>query len=156
MSGYSFKRVIANAWKAEELENLKKGICRLLCSGVFCDQDTVTLLILASADTRFSVATPAIPELSKVNATVDWTDPDMSAPLYTLFLGNSSNIADRTTRACSARVRQKLLQYLLKTRGKGINTVRGMQVIFQALFSENTNQKCKVQALQFTINLVKE
>lgn len=156
MSGYSFKRVIANAWKAEELENLKKGICRLLCSGIFCDLDILTLLILASADTRFSVATPAISELGKINKTVDWTHPDVTAPLYTLFLGNSSKIADRKTTPCSARVRQKLLQYLLKSRGKGINTIRGMQVIFEALFGKNTNQKCKVQALQFTNNLVKE
>lgn len=156
MSGYSFKRVIANGWKAEELENMKKGICRFLCSGVFPDQDILTLLILASSDTRFSVATPAIAELSKVNTTVDWSDPDMSAPLYIIFLGNGLKIAERKTSACSARVRQKLLQYLLKSRGKGINTVRGMQVIFEALFGENTNQKCKVLALQFANNLVRE
>lgn len=156
MSSYSFKRVIANAWKAEELENLKKGICRFLCGGVFPDQDILALLILASADTRFGVATPAIAELSKVNTTVDWSDPDISAPLYTLFLGNGSKIAERKTTACSARVRQKLLQYLLKSRGKGIHTVRGMQIIFEALFGVNTNQKCKVQALQFTNNLARE
>lgn len=156
LSPYSFKRVIANGWKAEELENLKKGICRFLCSGVFCDQDILTLLVLASADTRFSVATLAIAELSKVSTSVDWTNPDMTAPLYTLFLGNGLKIAERKTSPCSARVRQKLLQYLLKSRGKGINTVRGIQVIFEALFGENNNQKCKVLALQFTKNLIRE
>lgn len=156
MSSYAFKRVIANGWKAEELEQLKKGICRFLCSGVFTDQDIITLLVLASADTRFSVATPAIAELSKVNTAVDWSDPNLSAPLYTLFLGNGLKIAERKTSACSARVRQKLLQYMLKSRGKGINTLRGIQVIFEALFGENTNQKCKVLALQFTKNLVRE
>lgn len=156
MSSYAFKRVIANGWKAEELENLKKGICRFLCSGVFCDQDILTLLVLASADTRFSVATPAIAELSKINTSVDWSDAETTAPLYTLFLGNGLKNAERKTSACSARVRQKLLQYLLKSRGKGINTVRGIQVIFEALFGENNNQKCKVLALQFAKNLIRE
>lgn len=156
MSSYAFKRVIANGWKAEELENLKKGICRFLCSGVFPDQDVYTLLVLASADTRFSVATPAIAELSKVNTSLDWTDAEVSAPLYGLILGNGLKNPERKTSACSSRVRQKLLQYLLKSRGKGINTVRGIQVIFEALFGENTNQKCKVLALQFTKNLVRE
>lgn len=156
MSPYSFKRVIANKWKAEELEQQKKGLCRFICAGVFPDIDGLVLLVLASADTRFSVATPAIAELNKLNSSLDWTDPALSAPLYTLFLGNGSKIVDRKTSACSARVRQKLLVYLLKSRGKGINTVRGLQVIFEALFGESTNQKCKVLALQFTENLVKE
>lgn len=190
MSPYSFKRVIANNWKAEELEQLKKGICRFICASVFPDADILTLLVLASADTRlvdfriraiecflcqyiscrtfrltvysnflfhrFSVATPAIAELSKVNSSLDWSDPNLSAPFYSLFLGNGSKIADRKTTPCSARVRQKLLQYLLKSRGKGINTVRGIQVIFETLFGENTNQKCKVLCLQFTENLIKE
>lgn len=156
MSPYSFKRVIANGWKAEELENFKKGICRFLCSGVFPDKDALVLLVLASADTRFSVATPAIAELGKMNSSLDWCDPDLTAPIYTLFLGNGAKIAERKTSPCSARVRQKLLQFLLKSRGKGINTVRGIQVIFEALFGQSTNQKCKVLALQFTENLVKE
>lgn len=157
MSPYSFKRVIGNNWKAEELEHLKKGICRFVCSGVFSDHDALPLLVIASSDTRFSVATPAIAELSKVSSSLDWTDPTLSAPLYTLFMGNASKIAERKSLPCSARVRQKILHYLLKSRGKGINTVRGVQVIFDALYNnENTSHKCKVLALQFTENLVKD
>lgn len=53
-------------------------------------------------------------------------------------------------------MRQKLLQYLLKSRGKGINTARGIQIIFEALFGANNNQKCKVLALQFAKNLIQE
>lgn len=156
MSSYSFKRVILNAWKAEELEKIKESICRFLCSGVFSDHDILSLLVLASSDTRFSVATPALAELSKVNASIDWFDPEITAPLYTLFLGNNIKIPERKTSACSTRVRQKLLQYLLKSRGKGINTVRGIQIIFEALFGVTNNQKCKVLALQFAKNLIQE
>lgn len=66
MSTYSFKRVIANNWKAEELEAMKQGIVRFICSNVFSDEDIFILLVLASADTRFSVATPALAELNKI------------------------------------------------------------------------------------------
>lgn len=76
--------------------------------------------------------------------------------LYTLFLGNNIKNPERKTLPCSARVRQKLLQYLLKSHGKGINTARGIQIIFEALFGGNNNQKCKVLALQFAKNLIQE
>lgn len=106
---------------------------------------------------RFSVATPAIAELSKVNALTDWSqNPEATAPLYTLFLGNNIKTPDRKASPCSARMRQKLLQYLLKSRGNGINTIRGIQIIFEALFGANTNQKCKILALQFSKNLIHE
>lgn len=129
---------------------------RLICAGLFKDVESFILLVLASSDTRFSVATPAIAELSKVCTAIDFADPQMTAPLYTLFCGNNSQDAERKTAPCCARVRQKLLQYLIKCRGKGINTPKGIQVIFEGLFGENTNQKCKVLALQFAENLIKE
>lgn len=87
---------------------------------------------------------------------LDFTDPQVTAPLYTLFSGNNSTNAERKTTPCCARVRQKLLQYLIKCRGKGINTPKGIQVIFEGLFGVNTNQKCKVLALQLAENLIKE
>lgn len=112
--------------------------------------------MLASSDTRFSVATPAIAELSKVCTSLDFSDPQVTAPLYNLFSGNGSKVAEKKTTPCSARVRQKLLQYLIRGRGKGINAVKGIQVIFEGLFGENTNQKCKVLSLQFCEVLTKE
>ncbi|XP_055629040.1 proteasome-associated protein ECM29 homolog [Toxorhynchites rutilus septentrionalis] len=154
MSTYSFRRVTTVQMKAEDLENLKKGIVRFLCGGIFPEQETLAHLIVASADTRFSVATPAIVELNKICSSMDWTDPKLSSPLYTLFSGNGSKIPDRKTSPVSTRVRQKLFQHLLKCRGNGIITAKGIQVIFEALFGENTNQKCKVLALQFTDKLI--
>ncbi|XP_038108762.1 proteasome-associated protein ECM29 homolog [Culex quinquefasciatus] len=154
MSTYSFKRVTSEHLKAEDLEQLKKGIVRFLCGGIFSEPETLAHLIVASADTRFSVATPAIVELNKICSSLDWTDPKLSSPLYTLFSGNGSKIPDRKTSPVSTRVRQKLFQHLLKCRGNGIITAKGIQVIFEALFGENTNQKCKVLALQFADKLI--
>ncbi|EDV56365.1 proteasome-associated protein ECM29 homolog [Drosophila erecta] len=149
LSPYSFKRIIANNWRAEELEKVKKGIVRFLCASVFSDVQIFVPLVVASADTRFSVATPAIAELSKLCTMLDFSSPAVTAPLYTLFAGNQNKLTDRQTRPCCARVRQKLLQYLIKCRGKSINVTKGLQVIFDGLFGTNTNQKCKVLALQF-------
>jgi proteasome component ECM29 len=88
MSNYSFKRVLLDNRKAEYLENvslrhnqslyqkfshefsfhfqLKKGIVKFLDCGLFEEVDIVPHLIVASADTRFSVATPALNELNKI------------------------------------------------------------------------------------------
>lgn len=140
--------------KAEDLEQLKKGIVKFLCSGVFSDTETLPLLVVATADTRFSIATAAIQELSKVSNTLDWTSAQLTAPLYNLISGNGSKIPERKTIPTNTRVRQKVIQYLLKCRGNGLNTAKGIQVIFESLFGTNTNQKSKVLALQFTDVLI--
>ncbi|KAH8320498.1 hypothetical protein KR067_004311, partial [Drosophila pandora] len=156
LSPFSFKRIIANNWRAEDLEKVKKGIVRFLCGSVFTDVQIFVPLVVASADTRFSVATPAIAELSKLCTMLDFSNPAVTAPLYTLFAGNQNKLTDRQTRPCCARVRQKLLQYLIKCRGKSINVTKGLQVIFDGLFGTNTNQKCKVLALQFVELVLKD
>lgn len=156
LSPFSFKRIIANNWRAEDLEKVKKGIVRFLCGSVFTDIQIFVPLVVASADTRFSVATPAIAELSKLCTMLDFSNPAVTAPLYSLFAGNQNKLTDRQTRPCCARVRQKLLQYLIKCRGKSINVTKGLQVIFDGLFGTNTNQKCKVLALQFVELVLKE
>ncbi|CRK95076.1 CLUMA_CG008554, isoform A [Clunio marinus] len=155
MSSYNFKRVCLENKKAEYLETMKKGIVRFLDCGVFDDTEIVPHLIVASADTRFSVATPALNELNKICTSLDWFDAKMTAPLYILFSGNGSKVPERKTSPCSTRVKQKILQHLLKCRGNAINVAKGIQVIFEGLFGgESTNQKCKVAALQFATNLI--
>lgn len=140
--------------KAEELEQLKKGIVTFICKGVFSDSEVFPLLVVASADTRFSIATSAIQQLSKVSNTLDWTNAQLTAPLYSLISGNGSKIPERKSTPTNSRVRQKLIQFLLKCRGNGLNTAKGIQVIFESLFGTNTNQKSKVLALQFTDVLI--
>lgn len=140
--------------KAEELEQLKKGIVTFICKGVFSDSEVFPLLVVASADTRFSIATSAIQQLSKVSNTMDWTNAQLTAPLYSLISGNGSKIPERKSTPTNTRVRQKLIQFLLKCRGNGLNTAKGIQVIFESLFGTNTNQKSKVLALQFTDVLI--
>jgi len=113
-------------------------------------------LIIAAADTRFDVASPAVAELSKVSTVLDFSDPQVTSPLYTLFFGDTSHEnKERHTQPCCPRIRQKLLQYLIKCRGRGLNAAKGLKVMFEGLFG-NTNAKCKVLALQFSENLIRE
>lgn len=151
---YSFKRATSGNLKAEDLEQLKKGIVTFICKGAFSDSEVFPLLVVASADTRFSVATAAIQQLSKVSNTLDWSNAQLTAPLYSLISGNGSKIPERKTTPTNTRVRQKVIQFLLKCRGSGLNTAKGIQVIFESLFGTNTNQKNKVLALQFTDVLI--
>lgn len=86
--------------------------------------------------------------------TIDWFDKKVADPLYSLFSGNGSKIADRKTSACSPRVKLKILQHLQKCRESALNVLKGIQVIFEGLFGEPTTQKCKVASLQFAGNLI--
>jgi proteasome component ECM29 len=66
MSVYAFKRVNFENKKAEFLEQIKQGIVKFLCCGIVDENEIISHLIVSSADTRFSVATPALNELNKI------------------------------------------------------------------------------------------
>jgi len=67
LSDYSFKRVIGeNPPTAEQLEQIKLGIVKFLAGGFFPDTDILIHLIVAAADTRFSIANMADLELKKI------------------------------------------------------------------------------------------
>lgn len=155
MSKQGFKRITTLEWTAEKLENLKKGIVKFLCGNVFEEKECYYLLVIASADTRFSVAAPALSESNKISSNIDFLDPDVTTHFYDLVLGKNSSDPDKKVSPCNARVGQKLLSNLLKVHGKGINTTRGIQVVFEGIFGENSNKKCKILSLQFCENVVK-
>lgn len=67
LSTYAFKRVIGETPPtAEQLEQTKLGIVKFISGGVFSDSDIFIHLIVAAADTRFSVANMADLELKKI------------------------------------------------------------------------------------------
>lgn len=155
MSRQGFKRINSLEWTAAKLESVKTGIVNLLCGNVLDENRNYFLLVVASADTRFSVAAPALSESNKISSTIDFSNPEVFTPFYDLFLGKNSNDPDKKISSCNARVGQKLLTNFLKIHGKGINTTRGIQVIFEGVFGENTNKKCKILSLQFCENVIK-
>lgn len=155
MSRRGFNRLTSLEWNAEKLESLKTGVVNLLCGNIFEEKERFFLLVIASADTRFSVAAPALSESNQLNSTTDFSNPEVFMPFYDLFLGKSSSDPDKKYSPCNARVGQKLLSILLKVHSRGINTTRGIQVVFEGLFGENTNNKCKILSLQFCENVIK-
>lgn len=52
--------------KPEQLEELKLGIVKFVASGILGEQLTVPHLIIAAADTRFSVANAADSALKRI------------------------------------------------------------------------------------------
>lgn len=67
LSDYAFKRVIGESPPtAEQLEQIKLGIVKFLAGGFFPDTDILIHLIVAAADTRFSIANMADLELKKI------------------------------------------------------------------------------------------
>ncbi|XP_018321144.1 proteasome adapter and scaffold protein ECM29 [Agrilus planipennis] len=158
MSEYSFKRVtVDNPMKPEELEEIKVGIVKFLAHGIFPDDEILIHLVVAAADTRFTVANLADLELKKVIGSVDWSSPLLPMPLYLLFLGSQSqNVKPNMKKSpATTRIRLKLLTYLGRVTGTGFVLPASIQVIFDSLYGTNTNAKLKTLALNFATNLVR-
>ncbi|CAD6237411.1 GSCOCG00002299001-RA-CDS [Cotesia congregata] len=142
LSEYAFKRVIGeNPPVAEKLEQVKLGIVKFLAGGFFPESDILIHLIVAAADTRFSVANLADAELKKIVSTLDWSSMQLALPLYTLFLGTS------------AIGTQKDIKPEMKP---GFIIPPSIQVVFDSLYGNNTNKKLKSLALDFTLNMVQQ
>ncbi|XP_012151377.1 proteasome adapter and scaffold protein ECM29 isoform X2 [Megachile rotundata] len=163
LSEYAFKRVIGeNPPTAEQLEQTKLGIVKFLSSGFFPDSDILIHLIVAAADTRFSVANMADLELKKIVNTLDWSSMQLAAPLYTLFLGTNALAAQKEVKSemkrlpASTRIRLKLLHYLCRVTKTGFIIPPCIQVVFDSLYGKNTNTKLKSMALTFTSNIVQQ
>lgn len=88
------------------------------------------------------------------NSTINFDDPNNCNQLYTLFTGKDSKIKDKKVPACSPRLKLKILNFLMKCRGPALNVPKSIQVIFEGLFGETTNQKVKVAVLQFAANFI--
>ncbi|XP_043507485.1 proteasome adapter and scaffold protein ECM29 [Frieseomelitta varia] len=166
LSEYAFKRVIGeNPPTAEQLEQTKLGIVKFLAGGFFPDSDILIHLIVAAADTRFSVANLADLELKKIVNTLDWSSMHLAAPLYTLFLGTDTLGIQKEVKPemkrlpAGIRIRLKLLHYLCRVTKAGFIIPPCIQVVFHSLQEgdgKTTNAKLKSMALQFTSNIVQQ
>ncbi|KAL7023749.1 hypothetical protein ACKWTF_012762 [Chironomus riparius] len=150
----SLKRITLKEDTADYLENLKKGIVSYLSKDIFEEKEIFPHMIVASSDSRFSVVNEGVNESNKISVTIDFDDPNNCIQLYNLFTGKDSKIKERKVSACSPRLKLKILNFLMKCRGPALIVPKGIQVIFEGLFGETTNQKVKVAVLQFAANLI--
>ncbi|XP_011307486.1 proteasome-associated protein ECM29 homolog [Fopius arisanus] len=161
LSEYSFKRAIGETpLLPAELEQVKLGIVKFITTGFFPRNGILIHLIVAAADTRFSVANLADMELRKLVGSLDWSSTLLAQPLYMVFLGSSSFVQENHLKPemkrlpANTRIRLKLLEYLCRVSRNGFIIPAATQVIFDSLYGNNTNQKLKYLALDFTLNLI--
>uniref|UniRef100_A0A665TL13 Ecm29 proteasome adaptor and scaffold n=1 Tax=Echeneis naucrates TaxID=173247 RepID=A0A665TL13_ECHNA len=146
MSVYAAKRVIGEAqWSAEQLEQCKLGIVKFIEAKQVPEVETVVHLVVASSDTRHSVATAADLEL-KIKI----------MEMYKVYLGDvplktkGGNVKQELKHEpVSTRVKLKILPHLLRSRLAAECFPANIQVVYDGLFGANTNNKLLSLTLQF-------
>ncbi|KAK3507508.1 hypothetical protein QTP70_027439 [Hemibagrus guttatus] len=89
MSLYAVKRVIGEAqWSPEQLEQCKLGIVKFIEAQQVPEVETVVHLVVASSDTRHSVATAADLELKSKQSIIDWNNPLIINKMFKVYLGD--------------------------------------------------------------------
>ncbi|XP_029470526.1 proteasome adapter and scaffold protein ECM29 isoform X2 [Rhinatrema bivittatum] len=158
MSFYAAKRVVGDSpWTAEQLEQCKLGIVKFLEAEQVPELEAVTHLVIASSDTRHSVATAADLELRSRQSLIDWNNPVIVNKLYKVYLGDiplktkeGSTMKPELKRdPVSTRVKLKIVPHLLRSRQAAELFPSNIQVVYDGLFGGNTNAKLRMLALQF-------
>ncbi|XP_049865676.1 proteasome adapter and scaffold protein ECM29 [Pectinophora gossypiella] len=158
MSLKSYKRLVGKTQiNPNQLEEMKLSIVNFLSKDVFSPNDVLLTLIVAAADSRFSVANSANDQLYRTVSSVDWGDRSIVSPLYSLYLGSWGGMKprpeDRKVPACT-RLRLKVIVYLYKAKGPALLFPHVVQVIFCSLFDPNTNARLRHCALMFLLNVI--
>ncbi|XP_043916968.1 proteasome adapter and scaffold protein ECM29 [Protopterus annectens] len=158
MSFYAVKRVMSDSpWTAEQLEQSKLGIIKLIEVAEMPELETVLHLVLASSDTHHSVATAADMELKSRQSAVDWNNAVVISKLYKVYLGDiplkskegSSLKPEFKREPVSTRVKLKILPHLLRSRQAAEMFPTNIQVVYDGLFGGTTNPKLRAMTLQF-------
>uniref|UniRef100_A0A4W6G6E7 Ecm29 proteasome adaptor and scaffold n=1 Tax=Lates calcarifer TaxID=8187 RepID=A0A4W6G6E7_LATCA len=157
MSVYAAKRVIGEAqWSAEQLEQCKLGIVKFIEAKQVPEVETVVHLVVASSDTRHSVATAADLELKSKQSIIDWNNPLIINKMYKVYLGDvplktkGGNVKQELKHEpVSTRVKLKILPHLLRSRLAAECFPANIQVVYDGLFGANTNNKLLSLTLQF-------
>ncbi|KAM9818443.1 proteasome adapter and scaffold protein ECM29 isoform 2-T2 [Syngnathus typhle] len=157
MNIYAAKRVIGEAqWTSEQLEQCKLGIVKFIEAKQVPEVETVVHLVVASSDTRHSVATAADLELKSKQSIIDWNNPLIINKMYKVYLGDVPLKTKGGTmkhelkhEPASTRVKLKILPHLLRSRLAAECFPANIQVVYDGLFGANTNNKLLSLTLQF-------
>lgn len=144
---------------ADYHEQVKLGILGLISANIFESQSVLTHSVVGAADTRYLVANSGGNELRKITCEIDWSKSSTMMPLYELFIGTSLNkqkAANKKEPAC-VRIRLKILPCLCLSKGEeSVIWPQCLQIIFDCWNGENTNQRLKNLALQFTQIIIQQ
>ncbi|NXW10169.1 ECM29 protein, partial [Fregetta grallaria] len=158
MSFYAAKRVIGDSpWTPELLEQCKLGIVKFIEAEQVPELEAVIHLVVASSDTRHSVATAADLELKSKQSLIDWNNPAIINKMYKVYLGDiplktkegSVLKPEMKRESVSTRVKLKIVPHLLRSRQAAETFPANIQVVYDGLFGANTNAKLRSLSLQF-------
>ncbi|OXB60778.1 hypothetical protein ASZ78_016829 [Callipepla squamata] len=158
MSFYAAKRVIGDSpWTPELLEQCKLGIVKFIEAEQVPELEAVVHLVVASSDTRHSVATAADLELKSKQSLIDWNSPAIINKMYKVYLGDiplktkegSVLKPEMKRESVSTRVKLKIVPHLLRSRQAAETFPANIQVVYDGLFGANTNAKLRSLSLQF-------
>ncbi|XP_076874647.1 proteasome adapter and scaffold protein ECM29 [Brachyhypopomus gauderio] len=157
MSLYAVKRIIGESqWSPEQLEQCKLGIVKFIEAQQVPEVETVVHLVVASSDTRHSVATAADLELKSKQSIIDWNNPLIINKMFKVYLGDiplKSKVAtvkrELKHEPVSTRVKMKILPHLLRSRLAAECFPANIQVVYDGLFGANTNNKLLSLTLHF-------
>ncbi|KAG2466369.1 ECM29 protein, partial [Polypterus senegalus] len=125
MSFHAAKRVIGETpWSPEQLEQCKLGIVKFIEAEQVSEVEAVVHLVVASSDTRHSVATAADLELKSKQSIIDWNNPIIINKMYKVYLGDiplktkegAALKPEIKREPVSTRVKLKILPHLLRSR----------------------------------------
>ncbi|NXA53460.1 ECM29 protein, partial [Nothocercus julius] len=159
MSFYAAKRVIGDSpWTPEQLEQCKLGIVKFIEAEQVPELEAVIHLVVASSDTRHSVATAADLELKSKQSLIDWNNPAIINKMFKVYLGDIPLKTKEGTvlkpemkrESVSTRVKLKIVPHLLRSRQAAETFPANIQVVvYDGLFGANTNTKLRSLSLQF-------
>ncbi|XP_005102218.1 proteasome adapter and scaffold protein ECM29 [Aplysia californica] len=156
LSPAAFKRLTAeNPMMPEELEKVKLSVIRFMGSGLVEEEEAACHFVVASSDTRHSVATSADMELKKIIGSVNWNSKDILTKLFTIFQGTvvvkgQATVKPEARRTpVNPRIRLKIFPLFLKAREASNMFPSCLQVVFDCLFGATPNAKLRVMAVEF-------
>ncbi|XP_041357221.1 proteasome adapter and scaffold protein ECM29-like [Gigantopelta aegis] len=154
LSEHAFKRLRENPFTPDALEKAKLGIVNFLGANIFPEHDIVCHYVIASSDTRHSVATQADMELKRITGSIDWNSREIINKLFHVFQGTvivkgKEVKADQRRAPACTRIRLKIFPIFLKSTEAANTFPACIQVVFDCLFGTNPNQKLRNMAVQF-------
>lgn len=154
MSISSFRRAQGdNPLKPEELEKLKLIVVKFLDTEILTPSSMTLALIIASSDTRFSVANAAESLLRRMDSSIEWNSTPVISAMYVLFLGTLTPIerspVEKFKNPANTRIRLKLMPCFLKSREATNYAPLAVNVFYECLWGKFTNNKLKQQGISF-------
>uniref|UniRef100_A0A6A7FWF3 Proteasome-associated protein ECM29 homolog n=2 Tax=Hirondellea gigas TaxID=1518452 RepID=A0A6A7FWF3_9CRUS len=154
MSIVSFRRAIGDhPLKPDDLETLKKTVIKFLDTEILTPSSMAHALMIATSDTRFTVADAADSLLRRMDGTIEWNSSPVISAMYVLFLGTLTPIergpVERFKNPANTRIRLKLMPCFLKSREAANYSPLAVKVFCECLWGSHTNNRLKQQGITF-------